>query len=114
VVVPFPMHELDHLLKLKKSKLRYFTLVGALSGFFSGLALTLGTVADWPLITGGKPLMSVTAFLVIAFELTILFGAIASFVGFLILARLPVPHRILDPVEHDNQFTIVVHQGERS
>jgi hypothetical protein len=114
VVVPYPMHEIEHILKLKQSKLRFFTLFGALAGFLSGFALTLGTVADWPLITGGKPLMSIPAFLVIAFELTILFGAIASFAGFLILARLPAPRTVLEPIEHNNQFTIVVRDGEGS
>lgn len=112
LVVPYPMHEIERILKLKTSPLRFFTLIGALVGLLSGFALTMGTVADWPLVTGGKPLMSIPAFLVIAFELTILFGAISSFVGFLILARLPAPKTVLEPVEHDNQFTIVVRHGE--
>ena len=44
---------------------------------------------DWPLITGGKALYSIPPFVVIAFELTILFGAIAGMLGFLTLSRLP-------------------------
>ncbi len=112
LVVPFPMHEIEHILQLKESKLRFFTLFGALAGLLTGFALTMGTVADWPLITGGKPLMSIPAFLVIAFELTILFGAVSSFIGFLILARLPAPMTVLEPVEHNNQFTITVFHKE--
>lgn len=114
VIVPYPMHEIELILKLKQSKLRFFTLIGALAGLLSGFALTMGTVADWPLVTGGKPLMSIPAFLVIAFELTILFGAISSFVGFLILARLPAPAQVMEPVEHNNQFSIIVSGREES
>jgi len=55
----------------------YFTLVGALTGFTAGYALTIYTHLSWkspPLIVGGKPLVSVIPFFVIAYELTILLG----------------------------------------
>lgn len=107
-VTPYHVHEAEHILKPEPSKLKYFTLTGALAGLFTGFALTIYTVLDWPMITGGKPLISIPAFLVIAFELTILFGAIASFAGFLILGRLPSLKSILQPEEHDNQFVIKV------
>ena len=89
VVMPVPVHEVEHLLHPKPSPLKYFTLIGAIAGLISGFALTIGTSLDWPLITGGKPIVSLPPYIIIAFELTILFGGILTFVGFLILSRMP-------------------------
>jgi molybdopterin-containing oxidoreductase family membrane subunit len=36
---------------------------------------------DWPLVVGGRPVGSVIPYVVIAFELTILFGAGATILG---------------------------------
>lgn len=71
------------------SPVRAFTLAGGVLGCASGLALTIWTSLSWPLMTGGKPIVSLPPFLIIAFELTILFGALLALVGFLIQARLP-------------------------
>jgi len=111
IVTPVPVHEALHLLKAPPSPLRWFTFTGAFAGAAAGFALTLGTVWSWPLITGGKPLYSPVPFLIIAFELTILLGAIASFVGFLFLNRLPAPKQILAPEETGNQYVIQVEEA---
>jgi len=105
---PIPVHEADVILTEKQSRLRFFTLAGALTGLVTGFAFPIFTVIDWPLITGGKPLISLPPFTIIGFELTILFGALASFAGFLVLSRLPSPRRIAQPVEHGNEFVITV------
>ena len=86
---PAPDHTLEALMRTRTSPVRTFTLVGALLGCTAGFALPIFTVSAWPLITGGKPLYSIPAFVVIAFELTILFGAIFGMLGFLMLAGLP-------------------------
>jgi hypothetical protein len=57
---------------------------------------------DWPLVTGGKPIVSIPAFVVIAFELTILFGALSTVVGLFISARLP---RFRPLVVYDPEFS---------
>lgn len=111
-ITPFHVHETDHLLHVKPSPLKFFTLIGAVTGLVAGLGLTLYSVQDWPLITGGKPVVSMPAFVVITFELTILIGALCSFAGFLILGRLPSLRRILQPREHENRFIIIEHDGE--
>jgi len=80
---PVPPHEAD------VSPVRRWVLAGGLAGFASGWALTIGTALAWPLRVGGKPIISWPAFFVIAFELTILFAALAGLVGFLRAARLP-------------------------
>ena len=112
-ITPFHIHETDHILHTRTSRLRFFTLSGALTGLIGGFVFTIFTVMDWPLITAGKPLISLPPFLVIAFELTILFGGILSLVGFLALARFPSLKAITDPPEETgNQFVILVHEEE--
>ncbi len=106
VVTPIPVHAVEHLLEIRPSPLRYFTLAGALTGAAAGLGFVIYTVKDWPLVTGGKPLISIPPFVVITFACTILLGALASLLGFLHLSRMPAPGGILDPLEHENHFVI--------
>lgn len=90
---PFPIHGMDKLLGQKRSLLPWITLVMGLAGCFGGLALTIWTSAiDWPLNVGGKPLVSLPAFVPIIFECTILLGGIFTVVGLFGLCRLPNYH----------------------
>ena len=83
-------------------------------GCAAGFAFTIYTVLSWPLITGGKQIVSVNAFIVIAYELMILFGGLAAFAGFLFLSRMPVFKNVFsDEVEFSRRFEIVVEGGER-
>jgi molybdopterin-containing oxidoreductase family membrane subunit len=63
--------------------------VGALTGTASGFALTIWTALKWNLITGGKPVVSIPPFVVIAFELTILLGGLCTLLGLFVTAQLP-------------------------
>lgn len=87
---PLPEHHLlEDGLALEHSPVRVFTLAGALTGAATGFAFTTWTSMDWPLITGGKPLYSIPAYVVIAFECAILFGALSTVIGLFINAGLP-------------------------
>jgi hypothetical protein len=111
VLTPFPVEEVDDILRGPSSKVKFFTLFGALAGLVVGLAFTIYTVLSWPLMVGGKPIVSIPAFVIIAFELTILFGALATLGGFLLLAGLPSPKGIARPEEYGNRFAILVDEG---
>ncbi|OGU44298.1 MAG: hypothetical protein A2X68_08870 [Ignavibacteria bacterium GWC2_56_12] len=89
VYSPVPHHDIEHALHRGKSPVRMFTLVGAVLGFCTGWALTIYSVHSYPLIVGGKPLISIPPFGVLAYILTILFGSLATMIGFLVNARLP-------------------------
>lgn len=89
VYSPLPHHEVERALHRPKSPVRVFTLVGALTGFCTGWGLTIYSAMHYPLIVGGKPIVSMPPFGVLAYILTILFGALATMLGFLINARLP-------------------------
>lgn len=80
---------IDAALGPAKSPVRVFTLVGGLLGCALGFAFPIYTALDWPLITGGKAIVSLPPFVVIAFELTILFAALMTVVGFLLSSGLP-------------------------
>ncbi len=110
-LTPFHVHEVEHILHCKPSALRFFTLFGAVSGFVLGFALMVWTSLDWPLITGGKPVVAIPAFIIVAFECTILIGGIVSFIGFLHLNRLPDIKGIAEPRECGNEFVIIHDDG---
>ena len=86
---PVPHHAIDEALEKPPSAVRYFTLAGCLLGCLTGFTLTIATSLYYPLITGGKPIVSIPPFLVIVFELTILFGGLLTLGGMLLNARLP-------------------------
>lgn len=108
VVMPYHVHEVDELLQVPPSKLRFFALIGAITGTLTGFAFTIFTALHYKLITSGKPLISIPPFIIIAFALTILFGSLISFAGFLILSKLPSPKSIAAPEDYGNQFVILV------
>ncbi len=98
VFLPVPDPTVLAVLDERPSPVRLWTLVGGLLGCLGGLALTVGTSLDWPIPTGGKPIVSLPPFIVIAFELTILLGALGTLAGFLVHGRLP---RRTDPAPYD-------------
>jgi hypothetical protein len=64
----------------------------------------------WPLVTGGKPIISIPAWVIIAFELMILFGALSTVAGLFISARLPQRRvmQVYDPSFSSDRFGILV------
>ena len=107
---PVPEHDLEHAMGYGQSPVRVFALVGALTGTATGFALSIFTSMDWPLVVGGKPIVSIPAFVIIAFELTILFGALATVIGLFINARLPrlKPLVVYDPEFSSGRFGVYV------
>lgn len=107
-ITPFSVPEVDDLLPKPRSKVRFFALIGAGTGTLTGFAFTILTMLSWPMIIGGKPVVSIPAFIIIAFALTILFGALSTFAGFLILARLPSLRSMRSGEDFGNGFVILV------
>jgi len=76
-------------LKLKKSKVGWFTLCGGILGFLAGFGLAAFTATRWNLIVSGKPIMAIIPFVVVGFEATILFAVFGNVIGLLTQMRLP-------------------------
>ncbi len=90
-----PNHELDEALAHPVSPVRLFTLLGGLTGCASGFAMTIWMSRDWPVLVGGKPIAAVPPYVVIAFELTILLGALSTVAGLVLLSLLKPTGRLL-------------------
>ena len=84
---PIPSHKIAEALKLKKSKVGYFTLAGGILGFLSGFSLALFTATRWSLIVSGKPIEAYIPFFIVGFEFTILFAVLGNIIGMLTLTR---------------------------
>lgn len=99
---PTPDHAILGALQHDVSPVRMFTLIGAGLGCVLGVALPVYTMLDWPLITGGKPTISIPPLVVIGFAVAMLLGALGGVTGFLSLARLPTMSR---PSLYDSRFS---------
>jgi hypothetical protein len=93
---PYPVEEVLEALHLHHSHVPKLVLGGGLLGLAVGWALQYWTsVVDYPLNVGGRPLNSWPAFVVPAFETTVLFAAVAAVLGMLALNGFPQPHHPL-------------------
>lgn len=104
-----PNHEIEEALDQGVSPVRLITLIGGLTGCAAGFGMTLWMSYDWPAVVGGKPIGSIPPYVVIAFELTILLGAlstVAAVAAFSILmGKRGVPY---DPEFSDDKIGVFV------
>ena len=90
---PFPIEELSDILHLHENKLPLIVTLAGIAGGISGYLLQYYiTVIYFPLNIGGRPLHSWPSYMIVTFELTILFGCIATLLGMLALCGLPMPY----------------------
>ena len=89
---PFPVPELNPVLRLRDYRVLWFGLAGGIFGFALALAMQMYTNFDYPVNVGGRPLYALSAFGVVAFELTVLFAALTPAIGMLALNGLPRLH----------------------
>ena len=87
VNTPIPSHKIMDALKLKKSMVGWFTLIGGIIGFISGFALAIFTATRWDLIVSGKPVVAIIPFVVVGFEATILGSVFGNVLGLLTQTR---------------------------
>jgi ActD protein len=102
VFSPVPYHEVEHALEQGPSLVRWVTFTGATLGLTGGFALCIYSVISWPLVVGGKELVSLPPFVVIGYESMILLGSLFNLLGMLALGRLP---HLRSKAPHDPRFT---------
>ncbi len=113
-LTPFPVHGMDDAMGLKASWLPWVTFIGGTTGCITALAFQWYVAAyDWPLIIGGKPFFSLPAFIPITFELTILFGGLATVGAMFVVCGLPkLNPPIIDSSLTDNRFAIFIPEND--
>jgi hypothetical protein len=90
---PYPLHGGSEALGLPPSRVPFIALGGTITGAFTALAFqTYMNTIDYPLNVGGRPLLSLPAWIPITFELAVLLTAFGVFFGVLGLSRLPQPY----------------------
>jgi len=102
VFSPVPHHEIERAMDQGQSLVRWVTFTGGLLGITGGFALCIYSVKSWPLVVGGKELVSLPPFVVIGYESMILLAGLSNLIGMLALARLP---QVKSPAPYDPRFT---------
>ncbi len=106
---PIPLEGVEEVLGEKKSAIKRFTFFGSLIGGISGFILAAGTAVLYLHPTGGRPIITFPPFLIITYELTILFGILFTVLGFFISARLPaIRNRVYVPESAVDKFVVTV------
>lgn len=107
---PYPVESVQEELEAlapRRSRIPLAALLAGLGGGGLGLWVQAWTSAvDLPLDVGARPLFSWPAFVPVAFELTVLGAALATFVGFVVAAGLPRLWHPLFEVEGFERATI--------
>jgi hypothetical protein len=90
---PFPIEGLAEEIGFHHDEVPLVTLIGGIIGGCTGYLMQWWISAvDYPLNIGGKPQHSWPAFIVITFEMTILFAVLSAVFGMLALNGLPMPY----------------------
>jgi len=90
---PFPIEELSEAIGFHRDYVALCTLICGVLGALGGFTLQYWTNGiDYPLNVGGRPLLSLPAFIPVTFECTILLASFGAFIGSLLMNRLPQPY----------------------
>lgn len=100
---PIPAPELEEAMEIHDSPVGRWALLGGITGIGAALVLTIGTSLGYPLVTGGKAVASLQPFVVVMFELMVLFTGIFSVMGMLIHAGRP---KLTTPASYRAVFSV--------
>jgi len=115
---PFPIEGLAEAIGFHKNRVPLVVLLGGLFGGISAYALQYWVAAiTYPVNVGGRPFHSWPSFIIVTFELTILFGGLSSAIGMIALNGLPMPyHPVFNVPEFakcsENKFFLVVFSSD--
>jgi hypothetical protein len=110
VYSPVPNHDLEELTYPEKSPVRLITATGAITGLIGGFALAILCSLDYPLRVSAKDIISPPGFVVIGYECTILFGALATLAAMFHFCKIPDVFRKIgyDPRFSQDKFGVVI------
>ena len=119
VFSPFPIHGIDPVIGVRKTRLAICAFIYGLTGMSLALiGMYYFMIVDWPMNIGGKPnhyfYQNIPAFIPITFELTVLFAAIGMTVTFYTVCGMGpgVTNPTLDDRITDDKFCIAFDDSE--
>ncbi|HKO16062.1 MAG TPA: DUF3341 domain-containing protein [Gemmatimonadaceae bacterium] len=102
VFTPAPRHEFEDVLKRGPSRVRLFTLIFGLLGVTFGYWIGVWISDYWPIVVGGKAIVTWVPFTILGFEVMVLIGGLATVFAMFSLARVP---RLTMTVGYDPRFS---------
>lgn len=110
---PFPIEGLAERLDFKDRRIPLLTLLGGILGAAVGYGMQVYANLAFPIDIGNRPLVATPAFLLITFELTVLFAVLFAIGGMLALNHLPRLHHPLFDLDEfhlasSNKFFLLI------
>jgi len=115
---PFPVEGLAEEIGFADRRVPLATLTGGIFGAALGYGMQVYTNLDYSLNVGGRPIVAPTAFMLITFELLVLFAVLFGIGTMFILNRLPRLHHPLfgadrfDTASLDRFFLVIFSNDE--
>ncbi|TVQ63441.1 MAG: DUF3341 domain-containing protein [Phycisphaerales bacterium] len=119
VYTPYPIHGMEHAMGVKRTFLPLVVAGGGFTGVGLGFLMQWWiSGVDYPLMKQGKPYAAWEPFVMVSFELGILFAAFTALFGMLALNGLPRWHHPLMLKERflrasDDRFIIVIEAEDK-
>ena len=117
---PFPVEELSEAIGFHKNGVALICLVGGLLGCTGAFTLQwwINTIS-YPINIGGRPFNSWPSFIIVTFEMTILFSGLSAVFGMLALNGLPMPYHPVFNVPRfefasKDRFFIVIFSSDKN
>ena len=117
---PFPLEELSEAIGFHKNGVALVCLVGGLLGCTGAFTLQwwINTIS-YPINIGGRPFNSWPSFIIVTFEMTILFSGLSAVFGMLALNGLPMPYHPVFNVPRfefasKDRFFIVIFSSDKN
>lgn len=114
---PFPIEGLAEQLGFRDPRVPWLTLLGGLVGTAVGYGMQVYTNHAFPIDIGNRPLVAPPAFMLVTFELAVLFAVLFAVVSMFALNHLPRLHHPLFDVEEfhlasSDKFFLVVFSND--
>lgn len=117
VYTPYAVHGLDTAMAVTPTHLAYVCFAMGLIGAVAKLGFQIWTSAwGWPVNVGGKPLVSIPAFVPVTFEVMVLFAGVGTVLAFFLRSKLfpgKRPKVVYERVT-DNRFVLVLAENDAS
>ena len=115
VFSPFPIHNIDPLLDIKRTRLLIATFIyGAFGAITAVTMISLIYGVVWPMDIGGKPVLPFPDYVPITFEMTVLFAAHGTILTFFVVSEYYPGKKavLMDDRQTDDVFVIAINEDD--